>query len=67
MDSFPQIVWYSVMLFYLAYQAKKHGLLGFFAKVLLKNKAMLHFFEKMGYEIERRHEEGVYELKIIFQ
>jgi len=55
------------MLFYLAYQAKKQGLLGFFAEVLVKNRAMLHLFEKMGFENERRREEGVYELKIVFQ
>jgi RimJ/RimL family protein N-acetyltransferase len=40
---------------------------GFFAKVLVENRAMLHLFEKMGFEIERRREEGVYELKIVFQ
>jgi len=65
--SFPEIVWYSEMLSYLAYQAKKQGLKGFFAEVLVENRVRLHFFEKMGFEIERRREEGVYELKIVFR
>jgi hypothetical protein len=52
---------------YLTFLARKQGLLGFFAEVLVQNKAMLHLFEKMGFEIERRREEGVYELKIVFQ
>jgi len=57
----------SELLSYLTLLAKKQGLLGFFAEVLVENRAMLHLFEKMGFEIERRREEGVYELKIVFQ
>ncbi len=57
----------SEMLLYLTFLAKKQGLLGFFAEVLVQNRVMLHLFEKMGFEIERRREEGVYELKIVFR
>jgi len=28
---------------------------------------MLHLFEKMGFDIEKRVEEGVYELKMMFK
>ncbi len=51
---------------YLTYIAKKKGLLGFNAVVLMDNKPMLHIFEKMGFDIHMRSEEGVYELKIVF-
>jgi ribosomal protein S18 acetylase RimI-like enzyme len=57
----------SELLSYLTLLAKKEGLLGFFAEVLVENRVMLHLFEKMGFEIERRREEGVYELKIVFR
>jgi RimJ/RimL family protein N-acetyltransferase len=57
----------SELLSYLTFLAKKQGLLGFFAEVLVENKPMLHLFDKMGFEIERRREEGVYELKMMFR
>ena len=57
----------SELLSYLTFLAKKQGLLGFFAEVLVENKAMVHLFDKMGFEIERRREEGVYELKMMFR
>ena len=52
---------------YLTYLAKKQGLLGFTAEVLVENKPMLHLFEKMGFGIEKRREEGMYELKLMFK
>jgi acyl-CoA hydrolase/RimJ/RimL family protein N-acetyltransferase len=55
---------------YLTYLAKKQGLLGFTADILVDNKPMLHvlrIFEKMGFEIERKMEAGVFELKIAFR
>jgi acyl-CoA hydrolase/ribosomal protein S18 acetylase RimI-like enzyme len=58
------------LLFYLTYLAKKQGLLGFTAEVLVDNKPMLHvfgLFEKMGFDIEKKMEAGVYELKIVFR
>ncbi len=57
----------SELLSYLTFLARRQGLLGFFAEVLVENKPMLHLFDKMGFEIERRREEGVYELKMMFK
>jgi RimJ/RimL family protein N-acetyltransferase len=47
--------------------AKRQGLLGFYAEVLVENRAMLHLFEKMGFDIKKRREEGVYELEMTFR
>ncbi len=55
------------LLSYLTYLAKRSGLLAFAAEVLEENRAMLHLFEKMGFNIERRRAEGVYELKLGFR
>lgn len=55
------------LLAYLTYLAKKQGLLGFTAEVLTENKPMLHLFEKMGFDIETRSAEGVYELNMAFR
>ncbi len=56
-----------VLLSYLTYLAKRQGLLGFTAAVLIENKAMLHLFEKMGFDMEKKVAEGVYELKMMFK
>jgi acyl-CoA hydrolase/GNAT superfamily N-acetyltransferase len=55
------------LLSYLTLLAKRHGLLGFTAEVLVENKPMLHLFEKMGFDLEKRVEEDVYELKMLFR
>jgi acyl-CoA hydrolase/GNAT superfamily N-acetyltransferase len=55
------------LLSYLTFLAKRQGLLGFYAEVLAANRPMLHLFEKMGFDIEKRREEGVDELKIVFR
>jgi acyl-CoA hydrolase/GNAT superfamily N-acetyltransferase len=55
------------LLSYLTYLAKKQGLLGFTAVVLRENAVMLHLFEKMGFDIERRSDSDAYELKITFK
>jgi RimJ/RimL family protein N-acetyltransferase len=55
------------LLAYLTYLAKKQGLFGFTAEVLTENKPMLHLFEKMGFDIETRSAEGVYELNMAFR
>jgi acyl-CoA hydrolase/GNAT superfamily N-acetyltransferase len=55
------------LLKYLTYLAKKQGLLGFTAEVLLENRPMLHLFEHMGFDITRRMSEGVYQLKMVFR
>jgi N-acetylglutamate synthase-like GNAT family acetyltransferase len=55
---------------YLTYLAKKQGLLGFTADILVDNQPMLHvlrLFEQMGFEIEKKMEAGVFELKIAFR
>jgi RimJ/RimL family protein N-acetyltransferase len=51
----------------LTYLAKRQGLLGFYAEVLAENRAMLHLFEKMGFDIKKRREEGVYEMEMMFK
>ncbi len=55
------------LLKYLTYLAKRQGLLGFTAEVLVENHPMLHLFEKAGFRIERRQAEGVYALKMGFR
>ncbi len=54
------------MLSYLTYLAKSSGLLGFTAEVLLENKSMLHLFEKMFPQLDKRIIQGVYQLKMSF-
>jgi RimJ/RimL family protein N-acetyltransferase len=54
------------LLSYLTYLARRQGLLGFTAEVLVENKQMLRLLEKMGFDIEKRSEEGVYEMRIRF-
>jgi acyl-CoA hydrolase/RimJ/RimL family protein N-acetyltransferase len=56
----------SELLSYLTLLAKRQGLLGFSAEVLVENQPMLHLFEKMGFLIDKRVEEQVYELKMAF-
>ena len=55
------------LLGYLTYLARRQGLLGFTAEVLLENRPMLHVFEKMGFDMEKRVGAGVYELKMMFR
>ena len=55
------------LLSYLTYLAKREGLLGFTAEVLVENKPMLHLFEKMGFDVQKKSAEGVYELKMAFR
>ena len=55
------------LLSYLTFLARRQGLLGFTAEVLWGNTAMLHLFEKMGFETERRRDEGVVELTMMFK
>jgi ribosomal protein S18 acetylase RimI-like enzyme len=57
----------SILLSYLTNLAKKQGLLGFTAEVLVENKPMLHLFEKMGFDIQKRTSSGVYELRMAFR
>jgi len=54
------------LLSYLTFLARRQGLLGFTAEVLWGNTAMLHLFEKMGFETEKRRDEGIVELTMMF-
>jgi len=57
------------LLSYLTYLARKQGLLGFTAEVLVDNKPMINLFdlfEKETFDIERRMDAGVLEYKITF-
>jgi acyl-CoA hydrolase/RimJ/RimL family protein N-acetyltransferase len=54
------------LLSYLTYLAKKQGLLGFTANVLMDNVPMLHLFRKMGFDIVKTGDAGVYDLKMTF-
>jgi acyl-CoA hydrolase/GNAT superfamily N-acetyltransferase len=56
----------SELLGYLTLLAKRQGLLGFSAEVLIENQPMLHLFSKMGFIMDKRVEEQVYELKMAF-
>ncbi|MFH1227732.1 MAG: GNAT family N-acetyltransferase [Planctomycetota bacterium] len=55
------------LLSYLTFLAKKQGLLGFTAQVVQDNLPMLHLFESMGFDIQRRNDSGVYELRMAFK
>jgi len=55
------------MLAYLTYLAKRQGLLGFTAEVLAGNEPVFRLFRKMGFDVSKRNEEGVYEMKAMFR
>jgi acyl-CoA hydrolase/GNAT superfamily N-acetyltransferase len=55
------------LLQYLTYLAKRQGLLGFTAEVLVENKPMLHVFEKGGFDMKKKIDSGVYELSLKFK
>ena len=55
------------LLTYLTRLARRRGLLGFTAEVLVENKPMLNLFKNMGFDTEKRSEEGVYEMRMTFQ
>ena len=57
----------SELLSLLTYLARRQGLLGFTAEVLDENAAMLHVFEKGGFEIEKRTVAGLCDLKMKFR
>lgn len=54
------------LLSYLTLLARRQGLLGFTAEVLVENQPMLHLFEKMGFIMDKRTEDQVYVLKMAF-
>ncbi len=55
------------LLSYLTMLAKRQGLLGFTAEVLVENHPMLHLFEQGGFDIEKHRDVGVYDLKLAFR
>ncbi len=57
----------SALLEYLTFLAKRQGLLGFTAEVLVENKPMLHVFEKAFPDLVKSVSEGLYELKMTFR
>ena len=55
------------LLKHLTFLAKKQGLVGFTAEVLLNNKKMMHVFKKMGFDLAERISSGIYELRMGFR
>ena len=55
------------LLTYLTLLAKKQGLLGFTAEVLVDNIPMQKLFKKAGFDISKRVNENLYELKMLFK
>ncbi len=54
------------LLTYVTLLAKREGLLGFRAEVLVENQSMMHLFEAAGFSIEKKRGAGVYELRMLF-
>jgi RimJ/RimL family protein N-acetyltransferase len=55
------------LLAYLTHLARKRGILAFTAEVLAENKPMINLFESMEFDIKKRREEGVYEMRLTFR
>ena len=55
------------LLAYLTHLARKRGILAFTAEVLAENKPMLNLFESMEFDIKKRREEDVYEMRLTFR
>lgn len=51
---------------HLTYIAKRNGLFGFTAEVLIENKKMVHVFETMGFRLEKSSESGIFEIHMTF-
>lgn len=56
-----------VLITYLTHLAKKRGLLGFTAEVLVGNDPVFRLFDRMGFDVEKRNESGIYEMKLSFR
>ncbi len=57
----------SELLSYMTYLAKRQGLLGFTAAVLMENEPMLNTFAKGGFDITGKLKAGFYDLKLAFR
>lgn len=55
------------LLSYLTILARRRGLLGFTAEVLVENKPMLNLFRNMGFDTKKRSEDGIYEMSMTFR
>jgi len=55
------------LLTYLTVLAKRNGIVGFTATVLIENVPMLRVFEKMGFDIQKKMEDETYKLWMIFR
>jgi RimJ/RimL family protein N-acetyltransferase len=55
------------LLSYLVYLARRQGLLGFTAAVLVENEPMIHVLEKYGFERNRQMIQGVVVLSMVFK
>jgi acyl-CoA hydrolase/GNAT superfamily N-acetyltransferase len=55
------------MLSYLTYLAKKRGLLGFTAEVLVGNDPVFRLFQRMGFDVCKKNQSGVYEMTAMFK
>lgn len=55
------------LLAYLTYLAKKQGLHGFTGETLKDSRAVFHLFEKMGFDIQKKRDAGVYILSLKFR
>jgi acyl-CoA hydrolase/RimJ/RimL family protein N-acetyltransferase len=56
----------SFLLNYLISIAKRRGIAGFTAIVLVENRKMMHLLQKAGYKLKTRFEEGAYEVEFRF-
>ncbi len=54
------------LLRYLTLLAKKQGLLGFTADVIISNSRMMRLFESMGFDVQKHISDGIYEMKMTF-
>lgn len=52
---------------YLTYLAKNKGLLGFTAEVLVGNEPVFRLFNRMGFDVHKKNESGVYEMRLFFK
>lgn len=55
------------LLSYLTYLAKRQGLLGFTAEVLVGNGPVFRLFDKRGFAVTKRNESGVIEMRAMFR
>lgn len=66
-DDYQNIGIGTELLSYLTVLAGKQGLLGFIGDALPENRTVFHLFEKMGFEIWKVREAGIYSFKVLFQ